>query len=61
MMMSSIMMAKTTGTSLSQGGSGVMKGVAAFKASATARRPIVTRWEPLICEERSSPGGLHRV
>jgi hypothetical protein len=36
MMMSSIMMAKTTGTSLSQGGSGVMNGVAALKASATA-------------------------
>ena len=37
-MMSSIMMANTTGTSLSQGGSGVMNGVAALKASEAHER-----------------------
>jgi hypothetical protein len=42
MIMSSIMMARTTRASLSQGRSGVMNGVAALKPSATARQPIVT-------------------
>ena len=42
-MISSIMTAKTEGTSVSQGGSGVIKGVAALKASARARQPILTR------------------